>query len=1151
MNKRWHKDGLTRKRQEEQLRIQQPFRALEEDFSNLFTRALHAAGFIRYFNSTGASDGSFASLYHYQPLVILNEIKQFDAQAPEQLFLQLGTAPAEDKTVGRNRLKEDLHQQLKEWHTRLNHSLLKPAHSLLQRDINQYNRVVASLPMADGRSTQQDFFLLLRYVRNLQDKYDTYQEELMQSGSVDPSLAVLIAGIRNYQYLAHQFNNRWEKYPDYYLQNILGAEPEKAAAPSAWFLLKKNDTPPRLNVPQGTGFITIIPPHNRPACYRTLQSVCLNNMQLHSVTTLQAERDKEKYPAGALQFVTAMLQKEISARIEVLPEGADNKTSEPLFGTRFAGTGLMLESPMLLLREGVRNVEVLFGMDEASASYFNSLANRLQQIALEKDDPNRNHPDVILYKMLSDAFYIEISTAQGWSRICNFGFAYHRMERRFCLRFCLDETFGATVPCHEPHGCTTHYPALRLLMDRDAWLYPYSWATEIRLEKLTLKTTVSGITSLEVHNELGQIDPTNPFPPFGSQPERGAWLAAGSYEMALKPVQQISFKLGWQQLPTTECGFYDRYANYPEAIDNTSFKVRLEQLADKKWRDIPGSLSPLFATTDSTAAPTPRGCLAESSTIACLIKQPAPAISIEEQRFRYGSVRSGFFRILLDRPNIGFGHNAYRRVFADTMMKNSFSRRKVSPPEPPLTPILDSIEAGYTACNEHCFIAGKQTADTRLYHINPLNGGKLSPADTTRPVPFCIAPHDEGNILFNIRNAQGNDFIRLFIEMAPQRREVEEAYLPEVKWHYYNGQQWICLPPESIHTDTTGCLINSGLIEIALPQTIGEEQIDNNGNFQLAAGIRRHTAYCPPIRSFYLNPVEARMVADEETATVFGEELDAFCGKAAFEKTYRGLTDVYQIMPCHGRKAAETLPDTRIRITRQINHRQRAVTPADYEQMILAKFEEVEKVLCLPATDSKQQQRKAIVTLVVMQKENNKQVLPLCEHRLLEEIETYISQYTSPFVVVDAIAPVYEEVTVCCRIETEGGTSVGETIRQAELRINACIAPWMKSEQTPLFAHSFSSTDLSNTMREDSAILRLDNLSALHVIGYQKAEERKYHLSSHSEQDKPNFMIAPSAPWCILVPAEKHRLYVNSPNSSLPKPGIGDLGIGGTFIINK
>ena len=60
MNKQWNKDGLTRKKLENDFRIHEPFQVLEKNLSNLLARAFSKSSF----------------LYHYQSLAILNEIKQ-------------------------------------------------------------------------------------------------------------------------------------------------------------------------------------------------------------------------------------------------------------------------------------------------------------------------------------------------------------------------------------------------------------------------------------------------------------------------------------------------------------------------------------------------------------------------------------------------------------------------------------------------------------------------------------------------------------------------------------------------------------------------------------------------------------------------------------------------------------------------------------------------------------------------------------------------------------------------------------------------------------------------------------------------------------------------------------------------------------------
>lgn len=1162
MRKQRNKDGLTRQKQVELLQVKQPFDALEEDFSNLFSRMLHTAALVRYYSPTGP-DGSFASLYMYEPLVILNEIKQYDTLSAEQEFIQLGQASLEDRRVGKNRLKEQLFNQVFNWHQRLNHSMLLTETSSLQAEVNTYQRMLMKLPLSDGRSTQRVFYFLLRYIRHLQKQYPDYLEELMQSGTNDPSLSVWVATILNYQHIVRSFNNRWKDYASFYLEKIMGAQTQGAVLPHAWFIVRKNKETDCSILPAYTRFTATVASDMPPVCYRNEEAYFLNNMQLSKVYSLSLEKDTEKYPASRLAYITSVLQKDLSEAIEILPDDDTEKTPRPLFNaqetqaksthaaSRFLSTGFLIESSLLVLREGVRNVSLVFHLTHESSLYFQTLVDRILETAGEDESHTYTHPDMVKYKILSDAFYLEISTETGWNRIEDYSLSLQDGEQSLELEFHLDENFPAAVSCSEPHGYLTRHPALRILMNQDAWLFPYSWALRLSVSKLTLTTSVSGISSLEVHNELGQIDPSTPFPPFGPQPEKGAWLAIGNYEIASKPVYCLNLYFRWQQLPTNECGFYDRYRRYPFPIDNASFKVRLEQLADKRWAAIAGSQSFLFATDDSSPAPSPRESLSAYSSISCPITENHQTFKSGEERYRYGLSRNGFYRLILDEPEIGFGHALYRQLFADIMMQNSFRRKKVTPPDLPVTPMLDGIEAGYTAKEEYSFTGGKGNTDLHFYYINPLQENTLALADTTRPIPLVKAPEEEGNLLFAFRHAEGNNQIRLLIEMASLKREVEVEDLPLVQWSYFNGNHWTRLKPEAIRTDDTSHFLCSGLIEIDLPQAVCPEWMDKNGEFWLAAGFKRNTRNCSSLLSLYLNPVRALLDMEEELTKELFEGISRFTGKFEFEKTPAELTDIYQVLPCKGGKAQETKEDMKVRTIQRICHRNRAVLPSDYEQMILSEFPEVEKVLCLPGLDSKGQRRKAIVTLAVMQKETDKKKLPLCEHGLLVEIENYVGRHASPFVIVDAITPVYERVTVRGWLEVDPGKQTGLVIRETEERIDRCIAPWMQKEELPVFGHSFSSADLYNTIREDPTILKLNYLSVLHVTLNGTKGERDYFLNRYYNSSQPDFIISPSAPWCILIPEDKHLLSVEKPEARLWEPGLGDLRIGGTFIINK
>ena len=126
MNKQWNKDGLTRKKLENDFRIHEPFQVLEKNLSNLLARAFSKSSF----------------LYHYQSLAILNEIKQTDTIGIEQSFIlwQNENSPESNREI--TYLRNALYHKFSDWYQRLNHRIFRDSMSDLFLDMEKYNQMV-------------------------------------------------------------------------------------------------------------------------------------------------------------------------------------------------------------------------------------------------------------------------------------------------------------------------------------------------------------------------------------------------------------------------------------------------------------------------------------------------------------------------------------------------------------------------------------------------------------------------------------------------------------------------------------------------------------------------------------------------------------------------------------------------------------------------------------------------------------------------------------------------------------------------------------------------------------------------------------------------------------------------------------------------
>lgn len=1127
MNRLWNIDGLSRKQYNERNKFPRNFDVLECDFPALMARSVRMMQAVRYFNSDNRADGFFYELFRFQPLVVLTEIRQMDTCAMEQAFrlqYENGGKDSGDLLVR-------LAGKLDEWDRRLAYC----------RELRLTKELRARPLVRAGNSTglagiKKEYYSLLECVRKLQQNYDVYLEGIGTSGKNDPAIAVLKVFLQNYSEVAACFNERWSSLPSFYFEKILHAGFRKPLPDVTWLVLKKGTGDTDVKVDEGTAFIAGKNSDNTLFCYRSSREVTIGDMEIERMYSYFLERDPGRFPAARLDYVTAILRNEIDVQ--------NVGTPQALFGgkeSRLEPVGIMIESPMFLLREGCRTVSVSFSLTKDSVACFEDLVSEIAE-----GDPSLTNSEIV-YKLLNDAFYLEISVEDGWKTIPEY-VLNNEDGGIFRLVFRLNGNFPATAECRlGTHGRETAMPALRILMNRNAWLYPYSWAGQVWIGEMTVRTEVTGITDVKLYNTGGELDASVPGYPFGVQPERGAWFVFGNYETAFKPLKEVSLVCHWLQLPVHPEGFYGYYRDYRAGIDNLSFRVRMEWLNEKRWQA--GGRQYLFMP-DGGGLLLKNGPLPEYSRLQCRVSENMPLTGTGEEAYIYGRTRGGFVRVVLEEPAEGFGHVLYRQIFAETMIASSKYKKQQPLPNVPVSPMTDGLELSYVAEETVCFAAGQAETGTKLYHICPLAAGGIVPVVADRPVVLAEGPEESGNLLLGFRNAEGGERVRFFVDIAPLQREIDsrdavggEQTVVAGRWYINNGREWEVLALEAVLEDSTGFFMNSGAIEILLPAPVGREQLDPDGLFWVCATFPRTLVNRPPVQGIYMNAVE--VVSDTKAIAEHPEALKGIAAGtiSSSEKTIPGITGICQIVPGRGGRIGGDRGDMCLHLSDRIAHRNRALLPGDYERLVLEYFPQVMKVKCLPGLDSKGKERTGIVTLVIVPRQAG-EGWPLATNQLLAEIECRLQELTGKFVVVDAVNPVYEEMTVRCRVTFEQNVPMGEVGRRLVKKLDENIVPWKNTDGIPVFGYRFSLQALQNVVMETEGIALLHGLSVLHVT---ERGERIYSLDEYSVTDSGEMMVGASNPWCIAVPSGGHLIEIEG--EWRERAGVGKLEIGKNLVI--
>ena len=507
------------------------------------------------------------------------------------------------------------------------------------------------------------YYRMLRIVTTIQENADRYWQRALESGDTEPVIALLLAHLKNYAGIAEAFNRRFASLPELYRREVLHAAPKEAVPDNAYLIV--TPTGKGFTLAQGTAFAA-----GEDLTYKTTQREYISLMRC--VGAQAVHKDKSGVHIQKLNI-------------------EDTSTAETLFAEdKELRTGWQIESPMLVLEEGRREVEIRFVLDKAETG-----------------------------SGTKPGFTVEYATVEGWT---DAGARCELSDNGLMFRFIIERDGTAPTPCTQDlHGIATAYPALRILTTNKD--YP-TWADGLTFREVRITVEVNGIRNFTFLNELGEADTTQPFAPFGMQAEHGAWFIFGNEETGLKPLKEVKLTGKWQKLPETKSGFNNIYQNYPERVDATSFRVRTEWQKSGKWRPCADSGQALFSFDE-------QGCFKSACFEFAFAPEAATTRAADGGHYEYSRDKDGFFRVTLDSPIIGFGAAAYRNRFTEVMMHNSRCKEKDMwnlPQEPPV-PLLTDVEMKYKAEDKATAISTTPEEKIKLTPIALAAGQEAPPRE--------------------------------------------------------------------------------------------------------------------------------------------------------------------------------------------------------------------------------------------------------------------------------------------------------------------------------------------------------------------------------------------------------------------------------------
>ena len=741
------------------------------------------------------------------------------------------------------------------------------------------------------------------------------------------------------------------------------------------------------------------------------------------------------------------------------------------------------------------------------------------------------------------------------------------------------------VACHAPtHGAPwpEGLPLLRLQLKAQARLYPYSLLSDVLLSEVTVAVEVHGVRELALHNQLGRLDASKPFNPFGPLPTPSSYLVFGSPEAARKNLVSLHMLVEWGGLPPGAGGFAAYYEGY-EPVDNRSFTATTAILRDGQWQAAGAPIGqPLFADADASGQLSPCKCLVVDEAALAKhqraveggLQEAAAAAALPE--LTWGpSARNGFFRLQLSGPPMAFGHQAYPTLLTGAVTENA--RRPKDPvllPNPPYTPVMERLTLDYVARRSlHLGQVvqrepGSDPGDTDLLlHLHPFGMQEVYPRNAgTAPTVLPLYPQD-GHLFIGLSAGSApQGALALLFHLRDESAGTTLPHLPVTRWSYLADDRWHPLAPERVLSDTTGGFLTSGIVTLDVPGDIAR------GNTVLPAELYwlcvttdESVAAFAGLYGVKAQALRVRRVLGADMAAATTEAGLTLLPEGTIKapvQSIPGLAGVRQVGPSWGLRRREDRQQARTRMGERLRHKQRASTPWDYERLVLERFPGVFKVKCFTGAELGQdgtpgQVRVVVVPAVRRNEPQDSTLGPRMNAIDLQRIGEFLRALASPFARIEVRNAAYERVQVRCTVKLARGVAVGRTVRLLNQAIVEYLSPWHDIGYQARFDWVVRSEDIETRLREIEGVEFVTRLSLLHIAADEHGvytlgdTARAATIKTIDADTVPGTRLRPKWAWSLALPMRQH-LIATAEQYGDPRPeptGIARLAIGSTFIV--
>lgn len=998
-----------------------------------------------------------------------------------------------------------------------------------------------------------------------------FEKEIDNSSHL-PHIGLFFAFLKLYKNVQHDINQLTQKHLDFYYLDLLKQIRKKQEPHTALIAVKLQQGTDDLIINEGDK-VDFIFENKQQFTFEATSTTAINKAEITELRTIYRSdyypfnnRDEEDDFSINILYEEDILKTQRNwgniekKEITDFPATLGEEQTHHLSADRnvmFSNVGIVVSTPALILENGNQKISLIFKISSNSYKTAEKLFDGLviQEIKEAVNEKQRERllankeslKQRIVSKFFSDAFQIFITDKSGWKTIAFCKTKINHSDATLTFDFELNEQNDKLIsfdPKIHEGGFESEWPCVKILFNNEAQYHPYKFLKSLELENIKIEATVLDVTNLTFSNSIGNLDNTIPFTPFGPTPVVGSYLRIQNPLILQKNLTSLELHICWIGLPQLQYGFAEYYREYPEEIDNPSFKAVITQTRNS-------------VNTSGTQAHQVEDLF--STNKEYLSNEKEISINLQNTSFNNKITQnavvdenSGSLFIVLISPEMAFGHQLFTEIYAVAAIKSSkFKKRNIALPRQPYTPVIEHLKINYTTTAKEIMLRKQDNAesDVKLIHIYPFGHIQVFPGPMKSASYLFPQLDHKGNLYIGLTNVRSTDTVSIGFEMIPAVYFHTVINAPKIKWHYMANNEWEPVG-DLLLEDTTNGLIRSGLVKIRMPKTV---QFDNTrlplGKFWIRAAYDGTENLNSKIKNVFTQAVS--LISTDSKAIPDGINENKI--KKMYFEEKKGVDQIIGPFALEINTAIEKEDSFYNGISDQLRHKNQGLSNWDIERLVLNKFKQIEKIRVYGRSNRPNELVKGSSVQIVLIPKNNlvdgtRKRSTNVDFNTLLEVKEYILQFVSPFVKVEVSNPVYEQLKVRCKVKFNDIQRGGYLRSLLNSELISYLSPDIENADIEKgFDESISKTEILNFIESRSYVDFVTEFSVLQLVDVQN-NHRIIDTAKITDIEDLRTISA----YAILTSAPEHQIEIlPDDESSKPKiSGVGDLSLEADFIIS-